>query len=171
MLEAGETLSARLIAPDWARRLDVGCGEVPLGDVNVDRYRYVQAKDRTNVRTRVDLICDAHFLPFRDRSFREVYSSHVIEHVDSPSRLLREAERVAERKVTIRCPSRWMRGHRGNPFHKWTITRTWLISHGYLTEVNYDPDRRLLFPFNMLHLPVKFVRVNEIIAWKSLAEE
>jgi len=87
-------------------RLDVGCGlnkdtpeSVPQGDVNCDLQKPL-AKISNFV------LCDAQHLPFKDKTFSFVYSSHVIEHVDNPFLMLKELIRVANSKVLIRTPHR-----------------------------------------------------------------
>lgn len=64
--------------------LDVGCGSNPSGDVNCDLKR-----------GRVNIICDAEHLPFKDKAFVTVYSSHCLEHIQQPLAALREFQRVA----------------------------------------------------------------------------
>lgn len=86
--------------------LNVGCGSVPDGDVNVDvvRGRWV------------DVVCDGQFLPFKDGCFEMVFSSHVIEHIVNPYLFLRECFRVAVKKVVVVCPHRFdkmIHGDRG----------------------------------------------------------
>ncbi len=139
-------------------RLDVGSGEVPTGDVNVDRFLYVQAKDRTSIRTKADVIADAHFLPFRERSFDEVYSSHLIEHVWNPAGFLRECERIARKRVVIKCPSRWAKGHRRNQFHLWSMTRKWFARMGYSSTADFRLLRIYPIPFGAI-LPSEITAV------------
>lgn len=51
--------------------LDIGCGDRKLkGAIGIDIRK---TKD-------VDIIADAHYLPFKDEVFDHVYSSHLIEH-------------------------------------------------------------------------------------------
>ena len=51
--------------------LDMGCGENKRpGFISIDMRR----------TSSVDVIANARFLPFRDKSFDYVYSSHLIEH-------------------------------------------------------------------------------------------
>jgi len=64
--------------------LDVGCGRLRLGDVNVDILRSVEP----------DVVADGCHLPFKDCVFGKVFCSEVIEHVENPLLLLREIYRV-----------------------------------------------------------------------------
>lgn len=74
--------------------LDVGCGDHPRGNVNVD------------LCGKVDVKADGCHLPFRDGCFSFVFCIHVIEHVQDPYRLLRELMRVANGEIYLRCPHR-----------------------------------------------------------------
>lgn len=95
-------------------RLDVGCGNVPTGDVNVDLYtnhpeqRWPRLPVDTR-RIRNFVLADALHLPFRDKTFRHVYSRAVIEHVADPVLFLKEVIRVSSRKVTVITPHRYGR--------------------------------------------------------------
>jgi ubiquinone/menaquinone biosynthesis C-methylase UbiE len=99
------------------KRLDVGCGLRPTGDVNVDLYfgeytEHIDALDKKLVvvsRVNNPVKADAHHLPFRDEVFEEVYSHHVLEHLDDPTKALAEMIRVAKRKVTFVVPHRFNR--------------------------------------------------------------
>lgn len=51
-----------------------------------------------------DVIADANFMPFKDGAFDLVFSSHTLEHVSTPFRVLKEFKRVAKRLV-IRVPN------------------------------------------------------------------
>jgi len=105
-------------------RLDVGCGCSPTGDVNCDLYPDETSQRKNcgaiNIKnTRNFVRCDALHLPFKSKSFREVYSFQVIEHVHDPIRFLKECIRVAQRKVEV-----------------WTCHRYWRVSliHGQPKE-------------------------------------
>jgi len=50
----------------------------------------------------VDVVCDAHYLPFRDNVFEIVYASHVIEHCLHPATVLQEFKRVTKSRVIIK---------------------------------------------------------------------
>lgn len=87
--------------------LDVGCGwqkgsHNKRGDVGLDLYRGM-----------CDVLGDAQFLPFRDEIFDRVLLYYVLEHLDSPSRCLKEVKRVAKKgayvKILIPAESRSFR--------------------------------------------------------------
>jgi len=52
-------------------------------DVNISKIRIVNF-----------VVGDAHYLPFVDRCFEEVYASHLIEHLSDPMKFFRESYRV-----------------------------------------------------------------------------
>jgi SAM-dependent methyltransferase len=94
--------------------LDIGCGCRPKGDVNCDlfigRTPHTEQSWTINPTVIPNFVrCDAHFLPFRDNSFLEVYSHHLLEHVDDPTKVLLEMFRVAKRKVRFEVPHRFQR--------------------------------------------------------------
>ena len=77
--------------------LDVGCGVRPMGDVNCDLLvrhdHWMKEVDPHLIRNFVK--ADVHSLPSRDSSFKIVYSSHLLEHVDEPVQALSEMIRVS----------------------------------------------------------------------------
>lgn len=64
--------------------MDIGVGDMPKGDINVDVVRNPNA----------NLIADGQFLPFRNSVFGRVYCLAVLEHVHDPHQLMREITRV-----------------------------------------------------------------------------
>ena len=48
---------------------------------------------------------DAHFLPFKDKSFDFVVLSHVLEHCYNPFNVLNEVKRVSKDKILIVVPN------------------------------------------------------------------
>jgi len=118
--------------------LDVGCGHSPKGDVNVDLFieatshrSYDQSKCddvRLDVKKIPNFVrADAQFLPFRDNSFEEVSSNHVIEHVDAPLRMLKEMLRVSNNSIVIRCPHRFS-SHKKKTLHIHSFNLTWFFN-------------------------------------------
>jgi len=108
--------------------LDIGCGDNPKGDVNVDLYRYTnQTGDQKwtkYVKTKCDIIASGEYLPIRDNVFENVVSHHVIEHTFNPKRFLLEAIRVSKSRILIACPHRKSPGAR-MPFHRQYLDENW----------------------------------------------
>jgi ubiquinone/menaquinone biosynthesis C-methylase UbiE len=89
-----------------ARLLEVGCGAgnilekiVPGNLFGVDISAFILAKARRKLDKAVDLSqADAQNLPFKDRIFKQVICSEVLEHLLDPSASLREIARILGRQ-------------------------------------------------------------------------
>lgn len=81
--------------------LNVGCGDDPFGAVRVDAYSSIYGY---RFRQRPDIFADAHFLPFRDKSFGYVRCSHVVEHLENPKMAIEEICRVCSSTAEIAFP-------------------------------------------------------------------
>jgi SAM-dependent methyltransferase len=83
-----------------------------LDAINVDRFGssdtpYKQYERRLALHSaKVDVIAHGDELPFADKSYDFVFSSHVIEHFPDPIRALHEWVRVARRYVVVIAPHR-----------------------------------------------------------------
>ena len=77
--------------------IDVGSGGNPLA---VKGIKVVHCD--ISRRASVEVVCDAHYLPFRDKIFDAVYASHVIEHCLHPAKVLQEFKRVSKGRVIIK---------------------------------------------------------------------
>jgi len=75
--------------------LDVGCGNEPKGDVNLDLFFYVKCQNF--------IIAEAHHLPFKNDTFEKVYCKHCLEHFESPFKFFKEAKRVLKNSGSIEC--------------------------------------------------------------------
>jgi ubiquinone/menaquinone biosynthesis C-methylase UbiE len=75
--------------------LDVGCGNVPKGDVNLDLFFYTKCKNF--------IIAEAHHLPFKNSTFEQVRCKHCLEHLENPLRFFKEAKRVLKKSGTLEC--------------------------------------------------------------------
>jgi ubiquinone/menaquinone biosynthesis C-methylase UbiE len=64
--------------------LDIGVGEKPRGDINLDVIRTKYC----------NLVADAQYLPIKSDSIDIVLCSQVLEHLEDPKRCLREIKRV-----------------------------------------------------------------------------
>jgi SAM-dependent methyltransferase len=94
-----------------------GAAHNPFGldTINVDRISH-EHPDFTPYATEqmrlcgevlpVDVVAPGHNLPFDDKSFDFVISSHVIEHFYDPIEALQEWQRVASKYIYIICPQR-----------------------------------------------------------------
>lgn len=85
--------------PHQAIILEIGCGGGQMRDFLRTRgYRYVGtdlSKTQLGLKDHggADILCDAHFLPFRDNSFDLVYSSALTEHLACPYLVAQEVAR------------------------------------------------------------------------------
>ncbi len=83
-----------------------------LDAINVDRFggddtEYKREERRLARRVaKVDVVAPGDCLPFDDRSYDFVFSSHVIEHFPDPIKALREWVRVSRRYVVVVAPHR-----------------------------------------------------------------
>ena len=77
--------------------LDVGCGGKPL---------FVKGREVIHVDIghgeHLEVLCDAHYLPFKDKCFSIVHASHVIEHCRNPLTVIKELKRVTNATVMIK---------------------------------------------------------------------
>ena len=90
----------------------MGCGVNPKGDVNCDLFLgetvHRWKKSIIKPKSIANFVhCDAQYLPFRDDTFAIVYSSHTLERVGNPRKMLQEMMRVSAWKVFFRVPHRF----------------------------------------------------------------
>ncbi|MBI5849148.1 MAG: class I SAM-dependent methyltransferase [Nitrospirae bacterium] len=100
--------------------LDAGCGEGILSNLMAQRGATVTGVDISSPNTEAAkaisrrmlienyptfCVADAESLPFPDKSFDVVVSSHVLEHLPDFQRGLREIKRVMRRKAIISLPT------------------------------------------------------------------
>ncbi len=77
-------------------KLDLGCG--PFG--KLDGAIGVDIKDREHVDVVHDL--DVYPYPFEDDQFDHIEMSHILEHIQNPSRAMDEVYRIARSDASIR---------------------------------------------------------------------
>jgi ubiquinone/menaquinone biosynthesis C-methylase UbiE len=108
------------------RVLEIGSGNRPRkrADVLCDKYlddnvhRGVTADIVLDKRPFV--VADGRALPFKDKSFDFVFTSHILEHVDDPYAFVAELARVA-RGGYIETPSELGEKIFGWDFHQWIV--------------------------------------------------
>ena len=108
--------------------LDVGCGHNPYkqADVVCDLFKdsnIHRGKHDLKTLNKPFILCDAQYLPFRDKKFQFVNCTHVLEHVANPCLAFHELKRVAFHGY-IETPS-WLMENifGGSTPHKWVITK------------------------------------------------
>jgi len=104
-------------------KLDIGCGNVPFGDVNVDLPRSNPHRDGKELaigKIRNLVFASAYDLPFRDDVFNEVVSCHMLEHLEMPLAALKEMVRVSKNFVTVVIPAFGYRGECGMHLYTWS---------------------------------------------------
>ncbi len=75
--------------------LDIGCGNKPYEVLFKDRITsYTGCDVAQSDKNKVDIICSATDLSFEENKFDIVFSTQVIEHVNDPSLMIKEAYRV-----------------------------------------------------------------------------
>jgi ubiquinone/menaquinone biosynthesis C-methylase UbiE len=84
------------------KSLNIGCGADTWGDVRLDvAFNFLMDAFKPTI------LADAHYLPFKDRSFSIVKASHVLEHLKDPLKALDEMMRVAEARIILKFPVEW----------------------------------------------------------------
>lgn len=99
--------------------LDVGCGNNPQGDINIDLFPKgnIHRSFQKMIHCKNFVKADAHCLPFRSEAFEQVFCNHLLEHKGIRYReVIKEMLRVGGR-VTVEVPT---------ILHKWTFS----VTHG-----------------------------------------
>lgn len=110
--------------PDDAVVVDLGCGHMPNMRANIlaDKFLVDDAEryQPLAIDERPFIVCDALYLPFKDRSVDYVICSHLAEHMEEPEALFGELTRVAHAGY-IECPGRMREILHGWEFHRWYV--------------------------------------------------
>lgn len=124
--------------------LDVGCGHLYEGDVNIDLFieatahRSLEANMRTNTDIKLSGVpnliqadCGStsfRFLPIKDSVFDVAVSNHLVEHIDEPFKLLKEMVRVTKPDGLIRVTTPHKLSHnRKWIMHKHSFNLAWFL--------------------------------------------
>lgn len=125
MMETARVVSLSLEGLTSPRVLDVGTGTgvfaeafqgAAAGVTGIDPNQELLAAAHTLVPGATFREGVAEALPFGDRSFDLVFLGHVLHETDDPLAALREARRVARRRVAI-LEWPWKRQEQGPPLH------------------------------------------------------
>ena len=106
--------------------LEIGSGHNPHNRSDLLCDKYLEDNSQRGRKIQIDrplVVCDATFLPFRDKSFDYTIARHVLEHVDEPDRFFNELMRVSD-KGYIETPSELSeRISNPRPYHKWLVNK------------------------------------------------
>jgi SAM-dependent methyltransferase len=151
------TLSQHLgkLIPDNARVLDVGSGDGRLAQLIVEKRADVTLEGidvlkRAHTYIPVTLF-DGQMIPFDDNRFETVMFVDILHHTDDPTRLLREAARVACKSILIK--DHILSGVLAGPtlrFMDWFGN----ARYGVALPYNYWPRSRWLEVFQTLNVKV-----------------
>lgn len=146
-------------------KLDVGCGANPTGDVNVDllvhESDYTWTQNPHNILNFVK--ATAEFLPFQTDCFDEVYSSHLLEHLDEPNIALNEMFRVSRHTVRTILPFKLF-----NLLDIFNYTAPKYIAHLQWLKKHHKHSY-WNNPLHMGHCKLKFPNVKEALLYKKKA--
>ena len=106
------------------RVLDVGCGVKPYYPFFAGAASYVGVDMKENAAA--DLVGSADALPVEDESFDVVLCTQVLEHVDHPSRVVRELHRVCKPGGRVLASTHGVMVFHPNPQDLWRWTHTGL---------------------------------------------
>lgn len=111
----------KLISVDRPLILNVGCGERFIGGERLKGYRIIN----TDIIefSDVELISDAHFLPFRDESFDLVICQAVLEHTRKPWLVVNEIYRVLKKEGVVYVEVPFLQGFHASPtdYYRFTL--------------------------------------------------
>jgi len=141
--------------------LDVGCGDRPKGDVNVDLFQG-ESVDLQGLRGRINPSETVNFvqgtvynLPFINNVFTKVLCHHLLEHLKEPKKAIKELIRVSKYEIELVVPYRWHeliqnwfrpdRREWAIKHHLWNFTKSQLES--LFEEMNLHPSIRYQYKF------------------------
>jgi predicted SAM-dependent methyltransferase len=112
--------------------LEMGCAENPVWKGTEFKVTTCDQSKREDENCLPDIVCDAAAVPRPDKSFDVVSCCELLEHVDDPLAVLKEALRLAKYRVVITCPNEhlWPEALKPftNPGHKRFYTRETLTA-------------------------------------------
>lgn len=99
-----------------ARMLDVGSGERRL---NLPNFFNVDASKNKFI----DIVVDAHHLPFRNNIFDLIICEHLLEHVKKPWIVIEEIYRITAFGGSVYIEVPFMTPYHGRPHHYFNMTK------------------------------------------------
>ncbi len=92
--------------------LEVGCAENPVWKNTIFKVTTCDISARPEEDCKPDIVCDAAHVPLPDKSFDVVSACELLEHVEDPLAVLKEAVRLARYRVVVTVPNEheWPKG-------------------------------------------------------------
>jgi len=142
--------------------LDVGCGDRPKGDVNLDLFEG-ESVDLQGSRGKINPSETLNFvqgtvynLPFKNNIFNKVLCHHLLEHLKQPKKAIKELIRVSNCEIEIIVPYKWheiiqnwfmpQRRVWAKKHHLWNFTKRQLTT--LFIEMNLHPSIRYQYKFS-----------------------
>lgn len=101
-----EWVRSRVILQDSI--LEVGCAENPVWKGTAFKVTTVDSQVNPELQIFPDVEAEAEKLPFEGEEYDVVCEGELLEHVTDPQQVLREAVRVAKKKVVLTVPFEWI---------------------------------------------------------------
>jgi SAM-dependent methyltransferase len=139
------------------KKLDIGCGKNKMeGAVGIDRVALPG----------VDVVHDLNTFPypFADNQFDEIYATHIIEHLDSITKVMEELHRIAKpnARVIIVTPHYTDFQSWNDPTHKWHLTT---YSFRY-----FEPEYESSY-YSMARFRTESIQIDMARLWRSIGIE
>ena len=122
--------------------LDIGCGGAYRGSINCD------------LKNPCDVMCDAHYLPFRNRVFMKSILNHILEHCRNPVKVLNEALRVS-RFTCVVVPASFHPYSHLDKSHLWFFSGSWFKKYAEAKGLKISGTLRFDSERSFFYLPVE----------------
>ena len=110
-----QSISSIEIKESWQRILVVGAGNDPYRDFFGEVEQYVRL-DIAVIKDKVDVVADAHSLPFDSSSFDCIMAIEVFEHLEDPEKFVNESHRILNSSGSIILSIPFMFHEHGDPY-------------------------------------------------------
>ena len=109
------SISSIEIKKSWKRILVVGAGNDPYRDLFGELEVYARLDIVVKIE-KVDIVADAHYLPFDNNSFDCIMAIEVLEHLEDPEKFVDESHRVLNSSGSIFISIPFMFHEHGDPY-------------------------------------------------------
>ena len=117
-----QSIASIEIKKTWKKVLVVGVGNDPYRELFGELDQYVRL-DIFADKDNVDVVADAHFLPFDQSSFDCIMAIEVFEHLENPEKFVDESYRVLKSSGSIFLTIPFMFHEHGDPSDFWRPTK------------------------------------------------